>query len=115
MKPSERRVAEAVEAAGPELANRIGEIVFSTLMQPGNAKVSPVQRAIMRAVANAMEKAGAYGSDIAMTRTTVRLAAAMRIVSCVFTDRPERIAAIWNTANAFVEPSAEEMKEASNA
>lgn len=107
MKPSERRVADAVEAAGPELANAIGEIVFATLMRPDNAKPSPVQSAIELAVAQAMERAGAYGTEIAQTRVTVRIAAAMRIVACVFSGKAERIAAIWNTANGFVEPTRE--------
>lgn len=105
MKDSERRVADAVEAAGPELANRIGEIVYWALMKPETAKMSPVERAIFRAIAQAFEKGGAYGAELAQTRTTVRIAAAMRVVGCILTGKAERVAAIWNTANAFVEPA----------
>lgn len=103
MKESERRVAEAVKAAGPELAESIGEIVYWSLMQPENAKPSPVQEAIRRGIARAMETGAAWGNDIAQTRTTVRIAASMRIVGCVLTGKADRIPSIWQTANGWVE------------
>lgn len=109
MKESEQRVADAVRAAGPELAKEIGKIVHESLMRPSDEKPSPVQHAITQSVAETLHMGATMGSEIAQSRTEVRVVAAMRIVACVLMGKGERIAGIWNTANAWVEPKSKEV------
>lgn len=95
--------------AEQDVANALSRWVYAALMRGGEVGGGDVpqlvEAGILAAVAQACTEGGAYGSNLAQSRTTVRIAAALRIVGAVFEGKPERIAAIWNTANAWTEPA----------
>lgn len=99
-----------------DVADAISRWVFASMMRGHNdAAAQPpplIEAGILAAVAQAFSEAADAGAGMGpQIRTTIRIQAAMRIVALLFDEGwdgglAERIAQIWNTANAWEGPDA---------
>lgn len=97
-----------------DVADAISRWVYASMMQSakgeGTRPPELIEAGILAAVAQACTEAAEAGADLAQSRVTIRIQAAMRIVAVLFEegygDAAGRIAQIWNTANAWERPDA---------